>query len=449
MFELRHLRLTYTEAGLDPTKKANKRRSNLIFYELITNGKLFIFNTDGIQSLRRKFQDLIRNLHLLYTDVENTKRLPPNQSFYNGDSLVVNLEDTQSSSHSLSLEIVVGDTKSPSEQSSRDHEANNHTKEPGVPPFNKPRSDGASSLNSDTDMISLTSSQEALSHTDEDRAYNATMEKLYKETKLNDTLEIGDAVWLPNNMPALINGWYHNDGQPHFVLDKSKSNGDFLQHIDFKQPRAETVIIKCASKVPHSKGGKILSYYSFKVKECDKWLTRALNSTDRQKETSSRMQDALGNYVTKCYITRPLLTAIENPESVTTITEDEFQTLEEHFTETKGKPSYGKAILKRQCCNSKTMCLGLRKIDTDTSPNRYYECRCNPKDQIIYCAECFGIYILGIYPSSNIRDMLTQAQVKLGICPSTIIERYVQRKAINVKSKTLTLNSTNSNPKKE
>ena len=48
------------------------------------------------------------------------------------------------------------------------------------------------------------------------------------------------------------------------------------------------------------------------------------------------MRDGLGNTVTKCYITRPLLTAIKNPESETTITEDEFKTLEEHFTETKG-----------------------------------------------------------------------------------------------------------------
>ena len=94
MFELCHLRLSYKEAGLDPTKRANKSRSNKIFYKLITNEKLFIFNTDDIQSLRPKFQDLIRNLYLLYTDRENAKQLLPNQSSYDDNSLVVNLEDT-------------------------------------------------------------------------------------------------------------------------------------------------------------------------------------------------------------------------------------------------------------------------------------------------------------------------------------------------------------------
>ena len=60
MFQLRHRKFDYKDAGLDnPT-------AGPPFSDLITNGEEFDFNVDDIQRIRSDFKTLIKNLHPLY-----------------------------------------------------------------------------------------------------------------------------------------------------------------------------------------------------------------------------------------------------------------------------------------------------------------------------------------------------------------------------------------------
>jgi hypothetical protein len=81
MFQLRHVKFTYGDAGLDnmnyeqrPTRRQRDARRSQVFSDLITNGQEFDFGVDDIQRIRREFQSLIRNLHPLYQTVKDDKK---------------------------------------------------------------------------------------------------------------------------------------------------------------------------------------------------------------------------------------------------------------------------------------------------------------------------------------------------------------------------------------
>ena len=60
MFQLRHRKFDYKDAGLENPTAAGP------FSDLITNGEEFDFNVDDIQRIRSDFKTLIKNLHPLY-----------------------------------------------------------------------------------------------------------------------------------------------------------------------------------------------------------------------------------------------------------------------------------------------------------------------------------------------------------------------------------------------
>jgi len=73
MFQLRHLKFSYRDAGLDTisakksiTQRQREGLQSQGFVDLITNGKGFEFDVDDIQRIRCEFKTLIRKLHPLY-----------------------------------------------------------------------------------------------------------------------------------------------------------------------------------------------------------------------------------------------------------------------------------------------------------------------------------------------------------------------------------------------
>jgi hypothetical protein len=80
MFQLRHLKFSRRDAGLekmDNERKTSRRQRNAprsqAFSDLITNGKEFDFNVEDIQRIRNEFKTLIRNLHPMYKVVKVDK----------------------------------------------------------------------------------------------------------------------------------------------------------------------------------------------------------------------------------------------------------------------------------------------------------------------------------------------------------------------------------------
>ena len=80
MFQLRHLKFTYQDAGLDrmsARQSFTPRQRDVLrpkaFLNLITNGKAFEFDVDDIQRIRSEFKTLIRNLHPLYQVVRDER----------------------------------------------------------------------------------------------------------------------------------------------------------------------------------------------------------------------------------------------------------------------------------------------------------------------------------------------------------------------------------------
>ena len=107
------------------------------------------------------------------------------------------------------------------------------------------------------------------------------MQREYTKTPKNDDLKYGDRVFLPNNIPAIIKGWYSDDEQPYFVVDR-QSNDDFLKYMDFHQPLRDTLIKKCSSNVANYKGGKELNHFNFLIQPTDPKITRKINSYEYQ-----------------------------------------------------------------------------------------------------------------------------------------------------------------------
>ena len=217
------------------------------------------------------------------------------------------------------------------------------------------------------------------------------MQREYTKTPKNDNLKCGDRVFLPNNIPAIIKGWYSDDEQPYFVVDR-QSNDDFLKYMDFHQPLRDTLIKKCSSNVANYKGGKELNHFNFLIQPTDPKFPRKIND---QQEIQKQQMDALQCKSRKCYITRPLLTLIEDSE---TITDNDKQYLLKHFTRKNGKIIFPKTNLPgirsylniNKCSNAPLAC----QCDNDiTSQDYYYECKCHQTDQIKYCAACFDFYI--------------------------------------------------------
>ena len=79
MFQLRHMRFTRREAGLEPlgdepsTPRSQRRSQSRAFEEFITNGHAFDFDVEDIQRIRQDFKTLIQNLHPLYDAVKKVK----------------------------------------------------------------------------------------------------------------------------------------------------------------------------------------------------------------------------------------------------------------------------------------------------------------------------------------------------------------------------------------
>lgn len=219
------------------------------------------------------------------------------------------------------------------------------------------------------------------------------MQREYTKTQKNDNLKYGDRVFLPNNIPATIKGWFSDDNQPCFVVDR-QPHDDFLKYIDFHQPGRDTLIKKSFSNVANYKGGKELNHFNFLIQPTDPKITRKINSYEYQQETQKQKTDAFHAKSRKCYITRPLLTLIEDSESYNIITDNDKQYLLKHFTRKNGQIIVGKtrprSNLNKCCSNGPLTCKG---SDDLTSPSFYYECKCHPTQQIKFCDTCYDFYI--------------------------------------------------------
>jgi hypothetical protein len=79
MFQLRHLKFSRRDAGLekDDEQRSSRRQRNAPrsepFSDLITNGNEFDFNVEDIQRIRSEFKTLIRNLHPMYQVIKDDK----------------------------------------------------------------------------------------------------------------------------------------------------------------------------------------------------------------------------------------------------------------------------------------------------------------------------------------------------------------------------------------
>ena len=157
MFKLRHLQFSYFDAGLHPLKRASKQISENVFQQLITNGNLFDFNMDGMFRLRENFKNLIWTLHLFSKKWKNEQQSSP----------LIDIDNTQSYSNSLSSNVGDGATKSPLKQSLLDHDSSLDMKK--RPPKDIKKVLDKELTDSESDAISITSSQAALSHTSDEK----------------------------------------------------------------------------------------------------------------------------------------------------------------------------------------------------------------------------------------------------------------------------------------
>ena len=187
MFKLRHLQFSYSDAGLHPLKRASKQISENVFQQLITNGNLFDFNMDGMFRLRENFKNLIWKLHLLSKKWNRDKPSFP----------LIDVDNTQSSSNNLSLNVGDGATNSPLKQSLLDHDSSLDMKK--RPP--KDIKNNTEFPDSESEMSSITPSEAALSYTSDDKKKLMTckgnIQKLKKTTILSVVTEFFYLITFP------------------------------------------------------------------------------------------------------------------------------------------------------------------------------------------------------------------------------------------------------------
>ena len=189
MFKLRHLQFSYSDAGLHPLKRASKQISENVFQQLITNGNLFDFNMDGMFRLRENFKNLIWTLHLFSKKWKNEQQSSP----------LIDIDNTQSYSNSLSSNVVDGATNSPSNQILIDHDSSLDMKK--RPPKDIKKVLDKELTDSESDAISITSSEAALSHTSDEKKKLTTckgnIQKLQKTTILSMVTEFFYRITFP------------------------------------------------------------------------------------------------------------------------------------------------------------------------------------------------------------------------------------------------------------